>query len=514
MIEEVFKNLVDQFSDPFTCLRELVQNAMDAGTENIEISAHYLDDPGGALIEVRDYGSGMTRDAIDTKLTRLFASDKENDLTKIGKFGIGFVSVFSLKPELVIVDTGSEGEYWRIAFDGGTDFAIFHLEEPIEGTSVRIYKLMLEGEFDSFRDRAQSTIKSWCRHSAISITFNDETINSDLLVESPIRVDERSAVGRFNVGLIEEKTCPYGFYNSGLTLIESTQSQYPGVTYKILSNYLEHTLTRDAVIKDANYYKVMERLQELIEEDLFKAVLEALKNPTTRDEAARLSRTYLSWRTGKWTDKEKKLAIFKDVLHNDISIKELASTAKAEDRIFISQAVSPLAKRATQEGIPVLPFQPDSPAASLCSMLFGVPVVKLEDNLAISKQAPPPANFKRLEALLKALLKNGRIYVTSVVPVEYPDSTLDPKLPPCIFALGSNRLVRRYRKGYWATRYLLPQQLLLDVNHPLVRKAFSRLGNEANLRTIAYAICKSALLCDGIDPATESRLISTTLGRT
>ena len=127
MVEEVFKNLVDQFSDPFTCLRELVQNAMDAGTEQIDIRTSYLSDPGGVCLEIRDFGEGMNRDIIDGKLTRLFSSDKENDLTKIGKFGIGFVSVFSLKPELVTVDTGRDGEYWRIAFDGGTDFQLFQL---------------------------------------------------------------------------------------------------------------------------------------------------------------------------------------------------------------------------------------------------------------------------------------------------------------------------------------------------------------------------------------------------
>ena len=115
MVEEVFKNLVDQFSAPFTCLRELVQNAMDAGTEQIEIKTSYLSDPGGVVLELRDFGEGMNRDIIDGKLTRLFSSDKENDLTKIGKFGIGFVSVFSLKPELVIVDTGRDGEYWRLS---------------------------------------------------------------------------------------------------------------------------------------------------------------------------------------------------------------------------------------------------------------------------------------------------------------------------------------------------------------------------------------------------------------
>ena len=297
MVDEVFKNLVDQFSDPFTCLRELVQNAMDAGTESIEIKTRYLDDPGGTLLEIRDFGGGMNRDIIDTKLTRLFASDKENDLTKIGKFGIGFVSVFSLKPELVTVDTGRDGEYWRIAFDGGTDFALFSLHEPIEGTSVRLYKLMPFEDYDPFVERAQATLRQWCRHSAINISFNGEIINCDLVVESAVRIDVTSPLGRFNVGVCPGQPYAYGLYNSGLTLMEGSQETAPGVTYKILSNHLEHTLTRDAVIKDENYAKVVTTLEGLIKDELFSAVVRALRNPETRESAAEQARPYLGWRT-------------------------------------------------------------------------------------------------------------------------------------------------------------------------------------------------------------------------
>jgi hypothetical protein len=513
MVDEVFKNLVDQFSDPFTCLRELVQNAMDAGTETVEVRTRYLDDPGGVILEIRDFGGGMTRDIIDTKLTRLFASDKENDLTKIGKFGIGFVSVFSLKPELVIVDTGRDGEYWRIAFDGGTDFALFTLQEPIEGTSVRLHKRIPFEEYEPFVERCRRTLLAWCRHSAIAISFNGQAINCDLVVDSAIRVDTRTPLGRFNVGVSAGKPYLYGLYNSGLTLMEGEQETVPGVTYKVLSNHLEHTLTRDAVLKDENYEKVVATLEELIKKDLLQAVLKALGNPETRETAAEQARTYLGWRTSKLTSSEKKLRLFDDVLGNPVSFKNLRDCAKAEDRLFVSQSKDRLSERAIREGIPVLPFAVDSRAASLCTFLFDVPVVRLEENLAVSLPVSRPPGFAALESALKALLREGRLTVTSVVPVQYPDSPRDPEALPCLFALGPERLVRRYRKGFWATKYLLPHQLLLDVDHPLVRKALTRLETPTNCRTVAYALCKSALLSDGLDPATENRLLAALLER-
>lgn len=513
MVDEVFKNLVDQFSDPFTCLRELVQNAMDAGTENIEIRTRYVDEPGGAVLEIRDFGAGMTREIIDSKLTRLFASDKEDDLTKIGKFGIGFVSVFSLKPELVIVDTGRDGEFWRIAFDGGTDFALFNLHEPLEGTSVRLHKMLQRDSYDAFVERCRATLELWCRYSATGIIFNGETINRDLIVDSPAAIDAKTPLGRFCIGVHSEVSAPYGLYNTGLTLMESEQQQWPGVSYRVLSNHLEHTLTRDAVIEDANYAKVMKSLEGLITKELFDAVRQGLRHPESLDATAREARTYLGWARGWLSASQKKLPLFNDLFGNPVSFKMLTDCAEQEERIFVSANNGKLAQRAQREGIPVLPWEPDSAAASLVSSLIGVPVVRLEENLAISQPVARPPGFASLEQTLKALLREGRLTVTSVVPVEYPEAvTLEDSLP-CAFALGADRLVRRYRKGFWATKYLLPQQLLLDVGHPLVRKALTRLDSPSSQRTVAYALCKSALLSDGIDPSTESRLLSTLLER-
>jgi molecular chaperone HtpG len=513
MVDEVFKNLVDQFSDPFTCLRELVQNAMDAGTEVIEIKTLYLPDPGGVCLEIRDFGEGMNRDIIDGKLTRLFSSDKENDLTKIGKFGIGFVSVFSLKPELVIVDTGRDGEYWRIAFDGGTDFQLFELHSPLEGTSVRLHKLLPFTEYEEFRERCFRTVSKWCRHSDVQIQFNEQLVNQALEVDSPCRVDVKDALGQFNVGLTNDLDARYGLYNTGLTLTEGVQQDFSGVSFKILSNHLEHTLTRDAVIVDGNYHKVMARLKEIVENELFEQVCAQLQSPKSRDVTAGVAGTYLRSRLDRLSTAQKKRPFLKDLFDTDLSLADLQKCAKEETRLFCSQNSSNLAKRATREGIPVLPFPCDSPAAELLSSLLEVPAVSLETNLAISRPVERPPALKLLEPHIRALLREGRILVRSVVLVEYPDSVPDPDSPPCTFALGADRLVRRFRKGFWGTKYLLPQQLLLDIRHPLIRKALSRADDPAGKRIAVYAICKAALLNDGLDPGTEARLLNTILER-
>ena len=137
----------------------------------------------------------------------------------------------------------------------------------------------------------------------------------------------------------------------------------------------------------------------------------------------------------------------------------------------------------------------------------------LEKNLAVSQIVERPPGLRAIEADMRSLLKRGRIYVSSVVAVEYPDSIAPPDSAPCTFAMGADRLVRRFRRGFWGTKYILPQHLLLDIHHPLVRKALSRAEQPAGRRLATYALCKSALLNDGIAPSTENRLLKTILER-
>lgn len=514
MVEDVFNNLVDQFSDPFTCLRELVQNGMDAGTSQIEIKTSYLNDPGGVCLEIRDYGEGMNREIIDGKLTRLFSSDKEDDLTKIGKFGIGFVSVFSLQPELVIVDTGRDGEHWRIAFAGGTDFQLFELHEPIEGTSIRIYKLLPYEELAEFEERSHRTVSHWCRHSNIEITFNQEVLNRSLEVDSVCRVHVQEGLGSFDVGLTNEPTTQFGFYNSGLTLNETKSEDYPGITIKILSNYLEHTLARDSVMKDANYHKIINRLEEIIKEDLFEQICRQMQGPEKlREATAEVASLYFQSNFTGLTKKQLKAPFIKDIFDEPVSLQDLKDSVSEETRLFATKNKGVLAERAAREGIPVLPIKKDGPTAKLLASMLETTVVSLESSLAVSRPVERPRGLRLIESDIKALLREGRIFVSSVVPVEYPDSVPQKDASPCTFATGADRLVRRFRKGFWATKYLLPQQLLLDVSHPLIRKALIQAEQPHGSPVATYAICKSALLNDGLAPGTENRLLKTLLER-
>lgn len=99
-------DVIRQFADPKAFFRELVQNAIDAGSPSVEVRIEH--DPSAQKLRVAvDRGEGMSRDTLENQLLVLFRSTKETDPTKIGKFGIGFASVLAPEPKVVIADSSN-----------------------------------------------------------------------------------------------------------------------------------------------------------------------------------------------------------------------------------------------------------------------------------------------------------------------------------------------------------------------------------------------------------------------
>ena len=81
----------------------------------------------------------MTQDVIERSLLVLFRSTKDRDATKIGKFGVGFFSVFAPEPLVVRVDTGADAAREGLRLTLRPDFT-YELESstPRRGTTVRL----------------------------------------------------------------------------------------------------------------------------------------------------------------------------------------------------------------------------------------------------------------------------------------------------------------------------------------------------------------------------------------
>ena len=257
--------LIKQFSQPLACLRELVQNAIDAGSNQVEVSLTEVEGD-RVCLAVRDTGEGMNRRIIETQLTRLFASAKDGDLTKVGKFGIGFVSVFSLKPLAVVVDTGREGEFWRILFHPDQSYELLSLSEKVEGTSINIYLARRSTDFQQKLRKVDETLRYWCKHCRVEVVFNGRTISLPFKLGLPNEVTHEVPGTRMAIALTQDRENFAGFYNQGLTLLEGVCSPIPFLSFKVDSRYFEHTLTRDNVIENEDYTKALNLIRQTIPE--------------------------------------------------------------------------------------------------------------------------------------------------------------------------------------------------------------------------------------------------------
>jgi hypothetical protein len=174
-IDEVLAGLVAQFASPHDFLRELVQNAMDAGSDRVDVALHTHDAGDGVVyeLEIVDAGEGMDESILDGELTKLFASGKTHDRTKAGGFGIGFVSVFAWQPETVLLHTGRAGETWELVFHADRRYEKHRVDAPFEGTTVRLFRRGTAAEREGIADAVRQSLWKWCRFVALDVTFED-----------------------------------------------------------------------------------------------------------------------------------------------------------------------------------------------------------------------------------------------------------------------------------------------------------------------------------------------------
>ncbi len=127
---------------PASVVKELMENALDAGAKNVSIS---IEEAGRKLIEVADDGSGIASDELALAVSRHATSklSRANDLFHISTLGfrgealasIGSVSRMTITSKVARSNAGA-----RIKVEGGSDGKVELLGAPI-GTLVRVEDL-------------------------------------------------------------------------------------------------------------------------------------------------------------------------------------------------------------------------------------------------------------------------------------------------------------------------------------------------------------------------------------
>ncbi|MCA9662647.1 MAG: ATP-binding protein, partial [Myxococcales bacterium] len=282
-------------------LRELVQNALDAGSDRVEVRLEAAptegaDDTLVYMLTIADTGAGMDEGIIDGELTRLFASTKGDDRTMAGGFGIGFVSVFAWRPEAVLLQTGRAGESWELLFygtggaggagDGGgarRTFAKRRLDVPVEGTTITLVRRGPASEGPGIAEAVRDSLWRWCRYCRLEITFEDLTGDGplELIQDSPSELggelSHQEVAGDHTIRVAFTASPRAVLLRRGLILAEGGVAELmPGLAEKlgegrehlqlwVDSPSLRTTLARDKVVQDAGHGEMEAKVAAVID---------------------------------------------------------------------------------------------------------------------------------------------------------------------------------------------------------------------------------------------------------
>ncbi len=282
-------DVIAQFADPHAFYRELVQNSIDAGSPSVEVELVYEESDARMHVSVRDRGEGMTREIIENQLLVLFRSTKEKDSSKIGKFGVGFASVLSPNPEVVVVNSSCEGKRLTLHLYRDLTYELFDAGRATQaGTTVELEIALERGAVDEFERASEAALRRWCRHASvpIEVSIRRGPEHRELRIDTPLAIGNTHVEvqrtfddGKLTiVAGLPIKPGPYlGFFNHGLMLHETTSDAIAKVAVKVQDSRLGHTISRDDVRRDAAYRHALQQAKEVVSTTLANAVSERLR---------------------------------------------------------------------------------------------------------------------------------------------------------------------------------------------------------------------------------------------
>ena len=176
-------------SDPLVFVRELLQNARDAGASRVEISVRQ--EGGRDRVGFLDDGCGMTSEHARRYLFALYASSKDDDRDQAGKFGIGFWAVLRFSPSTVTIRSrAATGEAWQISLDGKLEQATVRETELDRGTEVILERPALEEDlaeviFSAVHCYGRFLTRRDPPGEPLEVTVNGRSANAELTLPAP-----------------------------------------------------------------------------------------------------------------------------------------------------------------------------------------------------------------------------------------------------------------------------------------------------------------------------------------
>lgn len=189
---EIFlRELISNASDALDKIRFEITRGTDVADKDLPLEIKIDFDEKKNTITISDTGIGMSHDELIANIGTIAKSGSEEFLRQlsenkeaanniIGRFGVGFYSVFMVAKEVIIKSKSFRKDepavWWKS--DGSGDYEIAELNEPIKrGTKIEI---LLRDDAKEFADkyRLQGIIKKHSSFISFPIYLKDEKINT------------------------------------------------------------------------------------------------------------------------------------------------------------------------------------------------------------------------------------------------------------------------------------------------------------------------------------------------
>ena len=178
------------YSNKDIFLRELISNASDACDKRryksltdksfastIDLNININVDPKAKTLKISDNGIGMSKDELISSLgtiaksgTKAFLEgitkqkNKEDNLSLIGQFGVGFYSAFMVADKVEVISKGigtKKSHHWTS--DGQSSFTISETDKDVNGTEITLHIKKDEKDYlDTFR--IENIVKKYSDH--------------------------------------------------------------------------------------------------------------------------------------------------------------------------------------------------------------------------------------------------------------------------------------------------------------------------------------------------------------
>ncbi len=238
--------LTEQFPEPLLCVRELVQNAADAGARRIDVDVAHDARRGLFRIQVHDDGRGMNAQEVEGYLTIGF-SDKDPTRAR-GRFGVGKLSPYALGITRMVVETSDGRAAHRITFGSDGTGQLQRTEARPRGTAVRVYKQATRAEAERLTERTFQLVRERCGSLTIPLYVNGQQVNRTMGLPTAYAWSFAAPEGEGVIGLLAEPV--QQLMGGGIVLETGAPILGEEVSYVLDSPRLAPTLSRNAVRRD------------------------------------------------------------------------------------------------------------------------------------------------------------------------------------------------------------------------------------------------------------------------